>query len=121
MKSLILLLAILMLAGCARLNTEANVALDKGIRYGAAAADTELKTAEWGTCYVPTVGALRRRYAGGDQNRIVGWQLYCAEVWKSNGEVSMELFDSNMPASHPCESPISVEACEAWKTANGIQ
>lgn len=83
---IVLLMALLMLGGCAWFDSS----LDDAKKYGAEAADIALKNAEWGACYMPTVGSLRRRYSG-KPDTMAGWQLYCHEVWTVNGEAPIDV------------------------------
>ena len=79
----------LILTGCAGGWSGFNSNLDQVGEHAAALADTKLRVAEWASCDDASVGALRRRYHG--TNAAVGWQLYCEEVWKRNGETPIEI------------------------------
>ena len=85
-----LLFVLLFLSGCASVNDT----MDMIGSNGAEASDSMLQASEWGVCQAVTVGALRRRYSGGNKNRAASWQLYCDEIWASNGEMAVEVFES---------------------------
>lgn len=72
MKTVLVLTAILVLAGCAEYG-----AFKTGIAtHGARAADESLITARWLTCEAASVGAVRRKYSG-DPAGLAAWQAFC--------------------------------------------
>lgn len=74
MKTLLAILALALLAGCAEYGVvKTAVAVD-----GAKAADEVRATAEWTLCDAMTVGAWRRAYAA-DSRRADGWSKLCTQ------------------------------------------
>lgn len=72
MKTILTLVAILVLTGCAEYGAlKASVAT-----HGAAVADEAFITARWATCEAATVGAVRRKYSG-DPTGLAAWQAFC--------------------------------------------
>jgi hypothetical protein len=74
MKTIVVMLLMLFVAGCANWNTLQSAASIQGAK----AADEELETAEWGVCMAPTVGAWQRRY-GGNPVKAEGWGKLCSK------------------------------------------
>lgn len=74
MKTLLALIAIALLAGCASFDAAQSVVAQRG----AQAADEARQTAEWTLCNGISVGAWRRAYAG-DPDKARGWQALCAQ------------------------------------------
>jgi hypothetical protein len=66
------------LSGCA----EMNAARAGVVKHGAMAMDTALEDAKWVTCSATSIGALEREL-GGDQERAIGWMLYCGKKAKN--------------------------------------
>ncbi len=66
----IIIVAALLLSGCAQYDTLAEAASTRA----AAAADRSLKAAWWTECRVPTIGALWRLY----RYDKAGWEVYAA-------------------------------------------
>lgn len=73
MKTVLVLLFIALLAGCASFDrARSAVAVS-----GAQAADSARESAEWALCNGISIGAWRRAY-GGDAARADGWKALCA-------------------------------------------
>lgn len=74
MKTIITIMLLATLSGCAGFDTvKTAVAVD-----GARAADDVRKTAEWTLCDAITVGAWRRAYAA-DPVKAGGWKQLCTQ------------------------------------------
>jgi uncharacterized protein YceK len=74
MKTGIVMIVVLLLAGCSSWNTMQSAASIQGAKV----ADEELETAEWGVCMAPTVGAWQRRY-GNAPTKAEGWAKLCSK------------------------------------------
>lgn len=72
MKTVLVILSIFGLSGCAGWETfQAGAAVQ-----GARAADEALQVANWGVCEAVTMGAWQRRY-GQDQEKARAWATLC--------------------------------------------